>query len=185
MAEPLTHGQQVTLLRTEARLLSVPRRQENLPPWGWGAGDERNDELEGEQIRKGGARLALVPGTTAELPRLTLRPLTIAVPIFTSLVLIQTPRPPGLQPKGLVHHAWDAYLVPHCLKCPCLLLSVSQLPGPRTHCVHLSSMGPFLLPSALNSGAGPLNIFFFLSSIFLGPHPWHMEVPRLGVKWEL
>ena len=20
---------------------------------------------------------------------------------------------------------------------------------------------------------------------FLGPHPWHMEVPRLGVKWEL
>ena len=20
---------------------------------------------------------------------------------------------------------------------------------------------------------------------FLGPHPWHMEVPRLGVEWEL
>ena len=21
--------------------------------------------------------------------------------------------------------------------------------------------------------------------VFLGPHPWHMDVPRLGVKWEL
>ena len=25
--------------------------------------------------------------------------------------------------------------------------------------------------------------FFFLA--FLGPHPWHMEVPRLGVQLEL
>jgi len=23
--------------------------------------------------------------------------------------------------------------------------------------------------------------FFYLSFVFLGPHPWHMEVPRLGV----
>ena len=36
-----------------------------------------------------------------------------------------------------------------------------------------------------------LSFFFsffssFLSSFcFLGPHPWHMEVPGLGVKWEL
>ena len=27
--------------------------------------------------------------------------------------------------------------------------------------------------------------FFFLFLYFLGPHPWHMEVPRLGVKSEL
>ena len=26
---------------------------------------------------------------------------------------------------------------------------------------------------------------FFLSFVFLGPHPWHMEVPRLGAKSEL
>ena len=26
---------------------------------------------------------------------------------------------------------------------------------------------------------------FFLSLVFLGPHPWHMEVPRLGVESEL
>ena len=26
---------------------------------------------------------------------------------------------------------------------------------------------------------------FFFFSVFLGPHPWHMEVPRLGVKLEL
>ena len=27
-----------------------------------------------------------------------------------------------------------------------------------------------------------LFIYFF---VFLGQHPWHMEVPRLGVEWEL
>ena len=27
--------------------------------------------------------------------------------------------------------------------------------------------------------------FFFLSFFFLGPHLWHMEIPRLGVKSEL
>ena len=26
---------------------------------------------------------------------------------------------------------------------------------------------------------------FVLSSLFLGPHPWHMEVPRLGVESDL
>ena len=36
--------------------------------------------------------------------------------------------------------------------------------------------------------ANPLHFylfFFFLSSVLLGPHPWQMEVPRLGVKLEL
>ena len=28
-----------------------------------------------------------------------------------------------------------------------------------------------------------MNFFFFLS--FLGPHLWHMEIPRLGVELEL
>ena len=27
------------------------------------------------------------------------------------------------------------------------------------------------------------SFFFFFFS--LGPHPWHVEVPRLGIKWEL
>ena len=32
----------------------------------------------------------------------------------------------------------------------------------------------------------PLSFFFcFCSLVFLGPHPWHMEVPRLGVGLEL
>jgi len=26
---------------------------------------------------------------------------------------------------------------------------------------------------------------FFFFFAFLGPHPWHMEVPRLGGEWEL
>ena len=27
--------------------------------------------------------------------------------------------------------------------------------------------------------------FFFFCFCFLGPHPWHMKVPRLGVETEL
>ena len=29
------------------------------------------------------------------------------------------------------------------------------------------------------------NSFFFLFFCFLGPHMWHMEVPRIGVELEL
>ena len=36
-----------------------------------------------------------------------------------------------------------------------------------------------LLPSQL-----PVQFLFF-SFVFLGPHPWHMEIPRLGVGSEL
>ena len=28
-------------------------------------------------------------------------------------------------------------------------------------------------------------LFIFLSFVFLGPHPWHVEAPRLGVQSEL
>ena len=34
------------------------------------------------------------------------------------------------------------------------------------------------------TAGGPFIIFYF-TFCFLGPHPWHMEVPRLGVKSEL
>ena len=27
--------------------------------------------------------------------------------------------------------------------------------------------------------------FFFLSFVYLGPHLWHMDVPRLGIESEL
>ena len=39
-------------------------------------------------------------------------------------------------------------------------------------------MVPFVL-------ANPLFPLFFFFPFFLGPHPWHMEVPRLGVESEL
>ena len=29
------------------------------------------------------------------------------------------------------------------------------------------------------------NKCYFFFFVFLGPHPWHMEVPRLGVETEL
>ena len=28
-------------------------------------------------------------------------------------------------------------------------------------------------------------LYYFFFFCFLGPHPWHMEIPRLGVEWEL
>ena len=43
----------------------------------------------------------------------------------------------------------------------------------------LSSLPPSFLPSFLPS------LSLFLSSIFLGLYPWHMEIPRLGVELEL
>ena len=32
---------------------------------------------------------------------------------------------------------------------------------------------------------GRISFFFFFFGLFLGPHPWHMEVPRLVVKLEV
>ena len=29
------------------------------------------------------------------------------------------------------------------------------------------------------------NVIYLASFVFLGLHPWHMEVPRLGVEWDL
>ena len=29
------------------------------------------------------------------------------------------------------------------------------------------------------------DLAFYLFFVFVGPHPWHMEVPRLGVESEL
>ena len=40
----------------------------------------------------------------------------------------------------------------------------------------------------LRNSANPGTFFLYYLFIFfcsLGPHPWHMEVPRLGVEWEL
>ena len=58
--------------------------------------------------------------------------------------------------------------------------------------------GPTSLPGTLVVGRGWQNgvtcreggdtctgLFVFCLSIFLGSHPWHMEVPRLGVQSEL
>ena len=38
---------------------------------------------------------------------------------------------------------------------------------------------------ALPPSGIPFFFFFFFFSVFLGPHPWQMEVPRLGVELEL
>ena len=57
---------------------------------------------------------------------------------------------------------------------------------------HLPPNSPGLGPSTLlllcivcptHKGISFFFFFFFLA--ILGPHPWHMDVPRLGVKSEL
>ena len=46
----------------------------------------------------------------------------------------------------------------------------------------LASSNPTYHSKAIYSSK--LFFFFFFFSVFLGPHLWHMEVPRLGVKSE-
>jgi len=54
----------------------------------------------------------------------------------------------------------------------------------RLH-LELATLGS--LPKALNGIRGIQFLFLSFSSffVFLGLHPWHMEIPRLGVKSEL
>ena len=64
-----------------------------------------------------------------------------------------------------------------------------------THCVPSLPKPGFLQPLLLASEGSPVCYiceystqvltFFFLSFVFLGLHPWHIEVPRLGVQSEL
>ena len=57
----------------------------------------------------------------------------------------------------------------------------------------LQEAGGTLASSGLTARVGasaasqysPKFFFFFLSFVLLGPHPWHMEVSRLGAELEL
>ena len=42
-----------------------------------------------------------------------------------------------------------------------------------------------LLPPSPTQNLQASGGFLFFFFVFLGPHLWHMEVPRLGVQWEL
>ena len=62
-------------------------------------------------------------------------------------------------------------------------------PDPLTHCARLG-----IKPASWNcrGTADPIlpqqelqELLFFFSPHFLGPHSWHMEVPRLGAESEL
>jgi len=47
-----------------------------------------------------------------------------------------------------------------------------------------ANTGEWFLLSPWMGAAGWRGCFFFFF-VFLGPHPWHMEVPRIGVQSEL
>ena len=75
-----------------------------------------------------------------------------------------------------------------------LSLSVSVKKWNRFLCVNLVSCylaefissSHFCLQSLGFSGTSALHfIYLFIYFVFLGLHPWHMEVPMLGVKLEL
>ena len=71
----------------------------------------------------------------------------------------------------------------------------TSVPAPSQLCLRLAAdpwacgaeVGPAGRMGCWGGGQGKiswgcLSLFFF---VFLGPHPWQMEVPRLGVELEL
>ena len=75
-----------------------------------------------------------------------------------------------------------------------LQTSYSQIPDPPKLCeIWMFAIKPLFyfcadyVNSCLNycSCFSNLSFFLFFFSVFLGPHPWHMEVPRLGGGLEL
>ena len=66
----------------------------------------------------------------------------------------------------------------------CNLHHASAMPDLLTHCPGLG-IKPAPLQQPLRCCPWILFFFFFFFFVFLGPHWWHMEVPRLGVQSEL
>ena len=67
--------------------------------------------------------------------------------------------------------------------CPCC--SMQKFPGwGLNHAMAVTTPDPSSTEPPGNSNRGFL-VFCFFVCVFLGPHLWHMEVPRLGIKLEL
>ena len=75
--------------------------------------------------------------------------------------------------------AWDLSHIcdRHHSSWQCWILN--PLSGARDPTHHL------LVPSKIHSHCTTMGIPRLSFIFFLGPHPWHMEVPRLGVELEL
>lgn len=119
MAKPLTHGLQVTLLRTEASTAFSAKKAGKSSVQG---GQEMKGMMNwGEScFCKWGARLALVPGKTSKLPSLTFQPLSIAAPSFFNLIfLYSNSNTPHFSQMGwfTVPRIYPVSL--YCLKCLC------------------------------------------------------------------
>ena len=63
--------------------------------------------------------------------------------------------------------------------------SLEQHSGLRILHRHISSSGTHCVCGREGYVNSNDNFFFFLSFVILGPHPWHMEVPRLWAESEL
>ena len=50
---------------------------------------------------------------------------------------------------------------------------------------HKSSFSMFQTYTTFVKGLTPPFVIYLFIYLFLGPHPWHMEVPRHGVELEL
>ena len=85
----------------------------------------------------------------------------LLVPPFTSLILLLC-RP-------------NLFLQPSPLHLPPLSALIQHHPT--------TANSPIPRPISLPSTSIPLPPFF--PFVYLGPHQWHMEVPRLGIKSEL
>ena len=99
-------------------------------------------------------------------PRIRNRPSITGTPHLHCPVLHSTNPPAYLQIKPLLSEA-EALLA----------LAAAQIRA-SLPCVHALER-IWLKTSFLVVHLSPILFFFF---VFLGPHPWHVEVPRLGVN---
>ena len=87
------------------------------------------------------------------------------------------------QPACLSPQGKNAWLPTFTQRCRPMLCIGFLLPHPQSS---EYPTGPQAMPPYMCTLIFSLHIFgFYLFIVFLGPHPWHMEVPRLGVESEL
>ena len=85
---------------------------------------------------------------------------------------VPSPSPPPTSSRYAIFCLWIWLLRPHII--------IQYL----SFCVWLISLS-IMSPGVVIACVACIRISFPFFWVFLGPHPWHMEVPRLGVESEL
>ena len=89
--------------------------------------------------------------------------------------------------RKLLRPFWLSVMHPYCVS---LITSLSTKPGSFLVVYDLKDRDSKRIPLLMTLFIYLIYLFilaffFFFFFVFLGPQPWHIEVPRLGVEWEL